>query len=372
MIGIQGNLSTMTLPDVLQWIGQGQHSGHLSIVRAEQQRALYTHDGDLISVTSNDPRHDLISVLGLRKWLTARQVELTRLLPLSCKEPIETILRDLQLVPAGTLCAVATEVMIDGVFELFTWPEGAFSFHKGVADPHAALAQPVGVNQLIMEGCRRLDDLERYRAAIPSEECVFRLTERGVQSIADGPEIPLPVLGFLDGRRSLAEIIDLGAYSGFSVYAAVFDALRDGLVEEVGRDSTYARVRGARALAALAARLHGEGDFLRALEAIDQALSLAPDNRESQALRAKIVLDKRSEVSALFGMNGVVPYVLTTHTSPGFPSNRISPSEGFVLSRIDGHTSITQLQRVCALPREQLIDALYKFLKLGIIALRPS
>ena len=56
---LQGNLRTMALPDVLQWIALGQKTGSLLVRRGATETRILFRDGSLFSSWSNDPRESL-------------------------------------------------------------------------------------------------------------------------------------------------------------------------------------------------------------------------------------------------------------------------------------------------------------------------
>ncbi len=369
-MGIQGNLSTMSLPDVLQWVGQGSQSGHLNIVNLDQRRTLYLDQGALISATSNDPRHRLPHVLAQRKLITERQQQLLRILHEAIKDPYEALIRDLNLLTANDLRQIITENMIEMVYELFTWNEGAFVFRKGQGEMPESFADRIELNQLIIEGCRRMDDWERFRTEIESDELVFRRTDSPAKPDDKSLSGICGILELLDGRKSLAEIIDFGAFSAYRVFGALYEAKRRGLVELVGRDTTFGRIRGVRSLVDLAHRLYSERAYIQALEEVDKALKMGGENEDVLELKRRILSAKRREIAELFGKNGMVPQVILLPSAPDFPINQITPQEGFVLSRINGVSSLSELMRISAVPKDQLLEALYKFHKLRIISLR--
>ena len=58
-MSLGGNLRTMSLPDVLQWIALGQKTGSLLVRRGATETRIMFRDGSLFSSWSNDPRHSL-------------------------------------------------------------------------------------------------------------------------------------------------------------------------------------------------------------------------------------------------------------------------------------------------------------------------
>jgi hypothetical protein len=63
MKGIQGNLSTMNVSDLLQLVAVGRKSGMLRFDRANIVKQLYFEDGVIIGANSNDPKEYLGQLL---------------------------------------------------------------------------------------------------------------------------------------------------------------------------------------------------------------------------------------------------------------------------------------------------------------------
>src|SRR5258707_8936499 len=63
MTGIQGNLSTMSVSDLLQFLAVGRKTGRLKFDRAKIVKEDYLESGLIICSTSNDPKEDLGQIL---------------------------------------------------------------------------------------------------------------------------------------------------------------------------------------------------------------------------------------------------------------------------------------------------------------------
>src|SRR5687768_12518563 len=54
-----GNLRTMSLPDILQWIAVGRKTGTLHLERGSIQKRIMFREGSIATSWSNDPRESL-------------------------------------------------------------------------------------------------------------------------------------------------------------------------------------------------------------------------------------------------------------------------------------------------------------------------
>ena len=58
-MSLRGDLRTMALPDVLQWIATGPKTGTLHVERRSVQKRIILREGNIFSSWSNDPRESL-------------------------------------------------------------------------------------------------------------------------------------------------------------------------------------------------------------------------------------------------------------------------------------------------------------------------
>ncbi|MCP4657088.1 MAG: DUF4388 domain-containing protein, partial [bacterium] len=58
-MGISGNLKTMVLAELLQWLSQGQKTGTLVIDNGKIEKKIFFAEGVIISSASTDPKEYL-------------------------------------------------------------------------------------------------------------------------------------------------------------------------------------------------------------------------------------------------------------------------------------------------------------------------
>jgi hypothetical protein len=73
-MSLTGNLRTMSLPDILQWISMGQKTGTLHVERRSVQKRIVVREGMIFSSWSNDPRESLGQFLIRERMVTEEQL----------------------------------------------------------------------------------------------------------------------------------------------------------------------------------------------------------------------------------------------------------------------------------------------------------
>jgi hypothetical protein len=221
---LEGDLSRFELPDLLSLVKAGRRTGVLALERRDRESKLYCRAGDPVFAVS-----------------THEDLRLGRLLARQGKVPAEVIEEALDwqhsnggrlggaLVSAGLLdeaeLAALLKVQVSEViFDAFSWPEGTFSFWDGVPPPPRAVTLEMDLQNILIEGVRRLDVRDRLGAAFPDRDMVVEAianAERVKHTVTLTPD-EWKVFFLVDGRRSLAEIARI---SGNAEDEATLDVL---------------------------------------------------------------------------------------------------------------------------------------------------
>ena len=129
---LRGNLRHYHLPDLLRLIVSGKHSGRLTITDGVQVRTLTFENGQPVCATSR------------------RQ-----------GEP--------QIPPA------TPEHVFSGICDLFRWQEGQFTFDQEMGTEEFCLPLNMSAEDLILCGCRWVDNWTIIQRLIPSADAIFEL-----------------------------------------------------------------------------------------------------------------------------------------------------------------------------------------------------
>ena len=74
-MGLSGNLSTMSLAEILQWLSIGAKTGTLMVDGHGIKKEVYFHGGKISSASSSDPRELIGQFLISSNKLTERQLQ---------------------------------------------------------------------------------------------------------------------------------------------------------------------------------------------------------------------------------------------------------------------------------------------------------
>jgi hypothetical protein len=358
-MSLKGDLKTMALPDILQWIASGRKTGTLQVERRSIKKRIALRDGLIFSSWSNDPRESLGQFLIRLRLVTEEQLFKALLGQEQNGRLIGSILVSEGILTEEELRQALKAKAEETIYDLFLWPSGGFEFKEGELPQDVLIAFESAVTPVILEGIRRIDEWERIRAIFPTMETTFKVP-------GPPPDQPDPldrvILGLAASGKTMAEISLEIRRSEFETAAIMFDLHARGLVAvgEVREETTPPDPVGAiQALLSLAYQRLQEKRYDAALKAYEDVLSLDRLNQHAKkGLLAAIEARQREKAVKTIPLDKVprLAVDLVALTRENF-----DPHEGFVLSRVNGLWDVRSILKLCPMAEE---DALLIFARL--------
>jgi hypothetical protein len=372
-MGIVGNLRTMQLEELLQWLSQSKKSGTLEIVHAKTEKKIFFKDGLILSSASNRPEeylgHFLVSHGLISEEHLSRAIEL--------QEKSRTLL-GMILVKNGAIAERDLARMLrlkaeESIYDIFSWSEGDFRFLDDVLPESAMVPMRMDVTGIVMEGVQRVDEWRRIRKLIPDE----RMIPVGIVDISTIPGLgpgDRRIMDHVDDQRTIEEIRETTHSTEFQVSKLLFDQYQAGHVKLVklrsgGGSGDGTAVPTAAVLIEAGRAYMKEGDFDLALRHLRAARALEPDNQDAQQMLTVTEKKIREHIEKAGVTLSCIPQV--TATMEQLTSSNLSPQEGFMLTRINGTYDIQSILKITPMPQ---LDALMLFWKLsqgGYIRILP-
>lgn len=204
---LEGSLSHFEVPDVLTFLNLGRRTGVLALERTDRESKLFFREGRPVYATStaDDLRFGtlLVKFKKLDPDALARVLHATR--PMG---RIGQALLQANLLTEEELASFLKVQVSEVIFNTFEWREGVFAFFDKVDPPVTAVTLDIDLQNLIMEGVRRVDERSRLAEVIPDKGVVVEALanpERVKQSVTLTPD-EWRVFFLVDGRRSVSEI----------------------------------------------------------------------------------------------------------------------------------------------------------------------
>ena len=354
-MGITGNLDTMELSELLQWLSRGSKTGTLVVVNQETAKQIYFREGKIISAASSDPKEYLGHFLVREGYIDEDQLATAISRQEEEKALLGRILVDLGLISESDLNEMLRRKAEEGIYDLFTWEEGEFRFLDDDLPEYDMVPISLDVEGIIREAGRRLDRRNRVRSAIPSKHSVpVILSDEDWPELVRDPrrdEGERRILRTVDDVRTIEEIA-LEAHAGeHHVSQVLYPLISEGHLKVVrprsGREETAELETGpldAEGLASRGMEHLEEGRLQKALRHLKAAESLEPDNSRVKEIR------ERGENSILRRLEeeGIVASATPelTRSLEELAREEVSPKAGFLLSRMDGSYDLGSILKI--------------------------
>jgi len=380
-MGITGNLRTMELAELFQWLSQARKTGTLVVRNATVEKRVIFQDGRILTSSSTDPNEYLGNFLVNHGYLT--ELELTRAMQMqeSSRMLLGKILVTLGVISEEDLHRMLRLKCEESLYELFTWPEGEFRFLDGELPAQALVPLSLDVTAVVFEGMQRVDEWRRLRELIPDADALPVLIAPLDETVSD--PATRQVLALVDDQRTVVEIATALHAAEFFVCRHLRPQILAGRVKIIRprRIVTKAAppaaapaaapappVPDADALAGAASRYLAARDLESSLRYLRAARSLEPESRKLEALAQKIEEGVRATVEAAGVVSGAIP--ILARSLEELSRERLSPQEGFLLTRLDGSYDVHSLLNISALPALDTLVQIWKLLRAGHIKMQ--
>jgi len=132
---------------------------------------------------------------------------------------------------AGDLARQVTAKAQETIHSLFDWEDAVFRFHDGATLDPNQMEVNLSVNEILMKGIQRLDELKRIREVFDSSGIVLRRTNLEAPERLMNRAVASRIYESIDGERTLAEVLLHAHASEFLVLKLLFRLHQLGLVE---------------------------------------------------------------------------------------------------------------------------------------------
>lgn len=231
--GIQGNLSSFRIAEVMQLLGLQRQTGRLALSRNGEGADIYFRDGSVVCATSACSGGKLDVAGLLKKTCRLGEDSIRHVLRIAemTGQPIDSILAREKMVDTRTFSDNLRRHTESAVYKAMAWRDGDFFFEKTTPPVFAAQVQ-IRVDDLLLEGARRADEWTLIEQKIPNFGMVFEpmvgnaaeLTTRGMS------DIDLKVFSLINGKNTVQDIIDTACLGDFDVAKSMFILLSVNLI----------------------------------------------------------------------------------------------------------------------------------------------
>lgn len=235
-MALKGNLRDFSTTQLLNLINLARKTGTLTIEGPGEVAQMSFREGKLIFAQMGGDDSTLTAALQKAGRLTPDQARALR----GRVEAASDKQLGLLLINAGY--ATQTEIIqslrqhiLDVVYRLFTWVEGMFRFEANVLPPEDRITVPIDLENVIMEGSRRLREWEQLQDEIPNLDMALKFTDRPdarLRNVNLSVE-EWRVVSYINPKNSIRQIAKANNMGDVDVRRIVYGLLQAGLVEVV-------------------------------------------------------------------------------------------------------------------------------------------
>jgi len=236
-MAIKGAIQDVGLADICQLLSMGRKTGCLSLTDRSNFGYIYFENGRVIYASVLDRPHRIGELLVRNGVITRDDLSAA----MEAQAHQEDVRLGQLLLRAGALDSGQLNEYVrlqveEAVYHLFTWSRGSFHFDPDQEpDEEEAGLVAIPVEQLLMEGARRVDEWTEIEKKIPSLDIVFGL----VKDPAEADDVELTahqrrILPLIDGERTVHDMIAESGLVRFDVGKALFPLVQKGFVDKIG------------------------------------------------------------------------------------------------------------------------------------------
>ncbi len=371
-MGIQGNLSTMNVADLLQFLAAGKKTGMLKFDRPPIVKQVYFENGIIIGSNSNDPKEYLGQLLIHYGKLDESQLRAALQTQRQSGVRLGEILVSTGVLPEADVLEVLRIRTLDVIYDLFLWEEAQFELHDE-PPPDYFIRIEIQPTKVIMDGAYRIDEWKRYRSQIPSDRAVLELSAGRTSSLNVSKEVR-KILFFVGKRMSVAEICYNMHASPFHIYGELYDLVCKGIARVAGEvPETFNATQGfvdfpetiPELLAAARGQL-GQNETESALATVQNILQKEPNNAKARTLLSMAEDKLIRQMYAAPLLPNAVPKLLISEA--GLTEHQLAPQEAFLLSRINDEWDVKSILSICPFREVDSLRMIKSLLDKGIIS----
>jgi hypothetical protein len=242
-MALKGNLRDFSTTQLLNLINLARKTGTLTITSKGSAAQICFKEGKLIYAALGGHDGHLADMLHKTGKLTEEQARTIREHSANQTDQAlgQMLINAGHVTQSDVLQAVRVH-MLDIVYRMFGWAEGDFRFEPTLTLAQDRITVPVDLENVIMEGSRRLKEFERLQDELPNLDMALRFTDRPdtrLRNISLSVE-EWRVVSFINPRNSIRQIAQFNNMSDFQIRKIVYGMLQAGLVELIRPDGVAA------------------------------------------------------------------------------------------------------------------------------------
>ncbi|MBN1880150.1 DnaJ domain-containing protein [bacterium] len=367
----KGDLSKIHFDALLLWLARQKKTGTLKITNQSRSKYILFEKGTIISAYSEFPEDSFRSVIRRMVLLPPNQQAELELEPGTSDVAFAKKVIEKGYVTEREFLEVLKRQNQDIILSLFEWKNGEFILFENQLPESQPISLKIPMTGLLERGVDRARKRRQLSATIP-DDAIFGVNDsdfrRKISESDKNPESIRQLFDCLTEPLSLRDIVTETGLTEFEVVVILAKYLEDGKIDVIIPETVEIPEEIRKSLAE-AEILHARGRYWEAWTRIRKSVRQIPANTELQALSRKYAGDFKADLQKTIISTDRVPVLIRKVDEALYARFPKESALGFIVSRIDGKSSIKTLSQLLNIQTDKLMLTLYLLVKADIVSL---
>lgn len=237
---LHGVLEKVGLPEVLDFLSTMAKTGVLLLRNGNVTKTLHFKRGVVVFATSNIPDERFGEMLLREGKITSDQfVEASK--QITRGKRLGKILVEMQALSPRDLWNEVRHQVQEIAYSVLSWDSGTFQFFEGEERTGENITTSLTVQEILLEGLRRIKNKELLQKVFPSKDIVFeRVLPANRPTNLHFEEYEKHVFKLIDSERTVQEICDLSEIGEFETLKTLYIFFSIGFLHVKKRKDKFA------------------------------------------------------------------------------------------------------------------------------------
>lgn len=237
---LHGTLEELGLPEILDFLSTMAKTGVLLLRNGNVTKTLHFKRGIVVFATSNIPEERFGEMLLKEGKITSdlfteASKQITR------GKRLGKILVEMQAISPKQLWSEVRHQVQEIAFGLLSWDSGTFQFFEGEERTGENITTSLAVQEILLEGLRRIKNKSLLEKAFPSKDIVFeRVLPTHRPTNLHFEEYEKHVFKLVDSSRTVSEVCDLSEIGEFETLKTLYIFFSIGFLHVKKRKDRFA------------------------------------------------------------------------------------------------------------------------------------
>ncbi len=367
----KGDLSKIHFDALLLWLARQKKTGTLRVTVQGRSKFVLFEEGNIVSAFSEFPEDSFRSVIRRMVLLPPNQQAELELEPGTSDITFAKKVIEKGYVTEREFLEVLKRQNQDIILSLFEWKSGEFVLFENQLPESQPISLKIPMTGLLERGIDRARKRRQLSIKIP-DDGIFRVQDgdfrRKIIENEKTPENIRQLFDCLSEPLSLRDIVSETGMTEFDAVVILSKYLDDGKIDVIIPEVVEIP-EDLRKTLAEAEILYSRGRYWEAWTRIRKTVRLIPGNTELQTLSRKYAKDFKTDLQKTIISTDRVPVLIKKVDEAVYSRFPKESALGFIVSRIDGKSSIKILSQLLNIQTDKLMLTLYLLVKAEIVSL---